>query len=238
MIVTNHFVFIHVSRHAGTFLNKLILENIPGAVMLRYHGHLCDLPAEYHELPVIGFVRNPWDWYVSMYHDYHRKQQYIFQIISDMGTLDFSETVRKYLLLGQESDESNRLKQSIIQYAPDSITIPTSENRQMPGLVKSDFSCYTQDRGYYSWLFVLMYDTDRGQQIHIGRFESLRDEMHRLLELTGVEMTPAIDNYLKHQQATNPSPRDSSYREYYNNQLRNLVAEKDRAIIEKYGYTF
>lgn len=70
MIVTNHFIYIHVSRTGGAFLNKLILEQVPGARMIQYHGHLRDLPAEYSHLPVIGFVRNPWDWYVSMYFDY------------------------------------------------------------------------------------------------------------------------------------------------------------------------
>ena len=75
MIVTDHFVYIHVSRTGGSFLNKLIMENVPGARMLQYHGHLKELPAELSHLPVIGFVRNPWDWYVSMYADYARKQQ-------------------------------------------------------------------------------------------------------------------------------------------------------------------
>ena len=80
MIVTKHFVYIHTSRTAGTFLNKLIIEHVPGAEMIQYHGHLCDLPERYSHLPVIGLVRNPWDWYVSMFFDYRRKQQYIYQV--------------------------------------------------------------------------------------------------------------------------------------------------------------
>ena len=46
MIVTDHFVCIHVSRTGGTFLNKLILQYIPGARMIQYHGQLKDLPGE------------------------------------------------------------------------------------------------------------------------------------------------------------------------------------------------
>ena len=72
MIVTENFVYVHVSRSGGTFLNKLILEQFPEARKIQYHGQLRDLPDEYAELPVIGFVRNPWDWYVSMYFDYKR----------------------------------------------------------------------------------------------------------------------------------------------------------------------
>ena len=65
MIVSDYFVYIHTSRHGGTFLNKLILDYVPGARMIQYHGHLKDLPAQHAHLPVIGFVRNPWDWYVD-----------------------------------------------------------------------------------------------------------------------------------------------------------------------------
>ena len=93
MIITKHFVYIHTSRTAGTFLNKLILEHVPGAQLLQYHGHLGDLPGEFSHLPVIGFVRNPWDWYVSMFFDYRRKQQYVYQIISEGGVLGFEATV-------------------------------------------------------------------------------------------------------------------------------------------------
>ncbi len=72
MIVTDHFVFIHVSRTGGTFLNNLILGEFPGARMIQYHGRLEDLPPAHSRLPVIGFVRNPWDWYLSMHQDYRR----------------------------------------------------------------------------------------------------------------------------------------------------------------------
>ena len=33
-----------------------------------------DIPPEFRDLPVLGFVRNPWDWYVSWYH-YIRAQE-------------------------------------------------------------------------------------------------------------------------------------------------------------------
>ncbi len=89
VIVTKHFVYVHTSRTAGTFLNKLILEHAPDAQMIQYHGHLRDLPREYAHLPVIGFVRNPWDWYVAMFFDYRRKQQCIFQIIARGGAPRF-----------------------------------------------------------------------------------------------------------------------------------------------------
>ena len=118
MIVTDHFVYIHTSRTAGTFLNKLIIEHVPGAQMLQYHGHLRDLPDKYSHLPVIGFVRNPWDWYVSMFFDYRRKKQYIFQIMSDDAALRFEPTVTRFLNLGDNSVQSKKLLNQLTDAAP------------------------------------------------------------------------------------------------------------------------
>ena len=100
MIVTKYFVYIHVSRTGGTFLNTLILKHVPGARMIKYHGHLKDLPEGLAHLPVIGFVRNPYDWYVSMFFDYRRKQQYVYEILSEKGSLGFKETITRFLNLG------------------------------------------------------------------------------------------------------------------------------------------
>ena len=129
MIVTNHFVYIHTSRTGGTFLNKLILEHVPGARMLQYHGHLGDLPKEFSHLPVIGFVRNPWDWYVSMFFDYRHKQQYVYQIISERGVLSFEATVSRFLNLGDNSNESKKLLGQLVNAAPTTINTRTRIRR-------------------------------------------------------------------------------------------------------------
>ena len=134
MIVTKRFVYIHTSRTGGTFLNKLILEHVPGAQMLKYHGHLGGLPEEFSHLPVIGFVRNPWDWYVSMFFDYRRKQQYVYRIISEQGTLGFEATVSRFLRLGDNSVQSKRLLGRLVEAAPTIISAQTPGRRGLPGL--------------------------------------------------------------------------------------------------------
>lgn len=238
MIVTDHFVYIHTSRSAGTFLNKLIMENVPGARMIQYHGHLADLPVRFEHLPVIGIVRNPWDWYVSMHFDYKRKQQYIFQMLSRNGTMTFDETLTRYLNLGDGSDASNRLLKMVARAAPQQIDASTPPRRRNPGLCTGDFENYPANVGYYSWLFKLMYATDRDPEIHIGRFENLVPEVRRLFEITGTPITPAIDRYLEENKALNTSHRPSVYADRYSPEMRDLVAERDHYIIEQFGYTF
>ena len=238
MIVTEHFVYVHTSRTAGTFLNKLILEHVPGARMIQYHGHLRDLPEEFSQLPVIGFVRNPWDWYVSMCFDYQRKKQYVFEILSERSALDFKATVSRFLKLGDNSDVSKRLLDRLVEVAPTSISTRNPGRNHLPGLRSEHFSNYPDNLGYYSWLFKLMYESETDHRILIGRFEDLREETIRLFEETGTPITNGIAAYLKDARALNPSRRPKSYSDGYEADLKQLVAEKDKYLIDRFGYVF
>ena len=238
MIVTDHFVYIHTSRTAGTFLNKLILENVPGAQMLQYHGHLRDLLQEYSHLPVIGFVRNPWDWYVSMFFDYRSKKQYVYQILSNGGSLGFADTVSRFLRLGDRSAQSQRLLAKLQEAAPAVIDARTPPRRRKPGLRAEHFANFPEDQGYYSWLFRLMFESGKPDRIHIGRFENLREEALRLFEETGTPISTGISKYLEDAQSLNESKRPIYYAEGYTPELRQLVAEKDKYLVDRYDYEF
>jgi hypothetical protein len=238
MIVTDYFVYIHVSRSGGTFLNKLIKEHVPGARMLQYHGHLNDLPAELSHLPVIGFVRNPWDWYVSMFSDYARKQQYVFKILSNRGALDFAATVTSFLTLGDDNPASKKLLRRLATVAPRVIDARRPVRNHLPGLRSEHFKNYPCDLGYYSWLVQLMFESEHGHQIHFGRFENLRTDALRLFEETGTPITSAITAYLAEAEPLNVSPRPKSYAGCYGPELEQLVARKDGHLIDRFGFEF
>jgi hypothetical protein len=72
VLVTKDFVLIHVPKTGGTFLNDLIKEHCD-VLHDQMHGPYSELPDEYRDLPALGFVRNPWDWYVSWFE--HMKQK-------------------------------------------------------------------------------------------------------------------------------------------------------------------
>ncbi len=236
MIVTKHFVYIHTSRTAGTFLNKLIVEHVPGARKLQYHGHLKDLPSQFSHLPVIGFVRNPWDWYVSMCFDYRRKQQYVYQIISREGVLGFKETVSRFLNLGDKSIQSTRLLEKLVIAAPRNINTRNPARNHLPGLRSEHFANFPENQGYYSWLFQLMYESENVHRVHIGRFENLREEALRLFEETGTPITKSITAYLKEAEPLNSTRRPKSFVGAYPPKLEQLVADKEKYLIDQFGY--
>lgn len=238
MIVTDHFVYIHVSRTGGTFLNRLILDQAPGARMLRYHGRLEDLPAVHAHLPAIGFARNPWDWYVSMFHDYRRKKQFVFQILSDGGDLDFERTVARFLNLGDGSAESRALLRRLTAAAPEILSAREPGRNHLPGLRSDDFARYPAGIGYFGWLFELMLRAGPGREIHIGRFENLRQDALRLFGETGVPITGRIARYLEEAPPLNASRRPRKFAGAFSPELKRLVAERERVFIERFGYEF
>jgi hypothetical protein len=67
MIATDRFVFLHLHKSGGTFVNECLLRFVPGARQLGYHLPRAMIPSELRQLPVLGVVRNPWSYYVSWY---------------------------------------------------------------------------------------------------------------------------------------------------------------------------
>jgi hypothetical protein len=67
MIVTNAFVFLHVPKTGGLFVTDIIRRHFDHIEVGHIHAGCEEIPAEYKQLPALAFVRNPWDWYVSVY---------------------------------------------------------------------------------------------------------------------------------------------------------------------------
>ncbi len=125
MIATDSFVFVHLHKCGGSFVTEALLRFVPGARRVGYHYPLALLPERYRGLPVLGVVRNPWDFYVS-YHwfqaglyeraaarnaalspaqleamvatgdDPWNGIDVVFEELTDRGALPFAEACRRY----------------------------------------------------------------------------------------------------------------------------------------------
>ncbi len=107
MILSKYFVFIHLPKTGGTFIKKILIDYAPdewkvrkpGARERKYctdpnHPTIRDIPAEYIGLPIFGFIRNPWDWYVSWYEFLKLDgENPLFNAASNFGKRDFRETL-------------------------------------------------------------------------------------------------------------------------------------------------
>jgi hypothetical protein len=69
MLVTDSFVFLHIPKTGGSFVQKMLIDFLPVEGRDRYtHVNHDDPPDDWRRLPAVCVVRNPWDWYVSWFH--------------------------------------------------------------------------------------------------------------------------------------------------------------------------
>ena len=233
MIITDRFVFIHLHKTGGQSLNDAITRCVPNHEVVGYHLPRSEVPPGSRELPIVGVVRNPWDWYVSWY-AFNKKPQIrnpLFNIVSDGGGASFKATVTNLINLGDEHSEQRRNK--LISLLPESL-----DGNRGVGLTKASVhELATSSDGYYSWLFGRMLGREVDDQTLIGRFENLQEDFLAIMRQLNVGEAAALQETLQQRQRKNVS-RHSHYSHYYDDELRDLVGRQDGSLIERFDYHF
>lgn len=229
MILTPRFVFLHLHKSGGTFVNAGLVQHIAGARQIGYHLPRSMLPAQYAALPVLGLVRNPWSYYVSWY-SFQRSRprpNALFQTLSDGGALDFAGTIRNMLNLDRDRVLLDRVLAALpAAYLHQGLNLPSFALAPIRG----------SGLGFYSFLYRYLYGPDVAT-VKLARMEQLRTEVPQLLASVGEPVTAALRDYMDAAPALNTSEH-APHRELYDAALTQLVAERDRLVIERHGYSF
>ncbi len=229
MITTDRFVFLHLHKSGGTFVNECLLKYLPDARQVGYHLPRSMIPPESRGLPILGFVRNPWSYYVSWF-SFQREQMnpnFLYRILSDEGRLDFGATLRNMLDLGAGSIRLDLVLHSL----------PSAYSNRGINLPAFALAPIRDTRlGFYTYLYRYLYG-GVGDPVRIGRMETLRDELPALLEDAGQPTSEEMQGFIAAEAPRNASQHDV-YARYYNDALRELVAARDAEVIERHGYVF
>jgi hypothetical protein len=228
MIVTQRFVFLHLHKSGGSFVNECLLRFLPQARSIGYHLPRLLIPAEAAHLPVLGFVRNPWSYYVSWYNFQTRRPapNSLFNILSDHGRLGFDATIRNMLDLGSGSPLLAALVAAMpAHYGKSGLNLPAFALAPIQG----------SGIGFYSFLYEYLYGA--ASTVTIERAEDLRTKLLEYLESVGHRVSNAMNDFVRDATARNTSEH-GPYIDYYSDELRRLVAEKDRLIIARHAYQF
>lgn len=217
MMLTKHFVFVHVPRTGGQFIRKICFEHLTPVDFipndLERHSAYDQIMDDYGDLPAFTLVRNPWEWYVSWYHHTtqthpERRTGAIWESAFDRGRSDFRTTVRRACTGdGFESPHTSELMKAL----------------------PSD---------HYTALHTRIAER-AGQQPgpEVIRLESVRDDLLSFLRRHDVPHDEQLAAAAAHEPPVGAS-RHGPYRDYYDEELRELVRERARAIIDTHGYEF
>jgi hypothetical protein len=229
MIATDGFVFLHLHKSGGTFVNECLLRFLPDSRQIGYHLPRHLIPAESAALPVFGLVRNPWSYYVSWftYQAARRQPNALFRVLSEDGRRDFKGTLRNMLELGKKSVHLDTLLHALPgAYGNRGINLPGFALAPIRG----------SGLGFYAYLYRYMFGDDDAS-LTVGRMESLRQDLPHMLESVGQVVSPEMREFI-----ANAAPRNAGnhgrYTELYDDELRDLVAERDALLIARHGFRF
>jgi hypothetical protein len=228
VIATDHFVFLHLHKSGGTFVNEWLLRFFPDARQIGYHLPRRLIPPEFRSLPVLGLVRNPWSYYVSWYafQSGLPRPNALFKVLSEGGTLGFEGTIGNMVDLGAGGSPLD----AVIAALPDTYT---GRGLNLPG---PELAVIRETGlGFYSYLYRYMYAGEA--PVSVTPMEGMRDALPLLLSTFGAGISPAAETFLRAAPASNTSAH-RYYTEYYGDSLRDLVAERDGDLIREFDYRF
>ncbi|MFT4076446.1 MAG: hypothetical protein QM647_13050 [Asticcacaulis sp.] len=228
MIISDSLVCLHLHKSGGTFLNALLMKCLRSARRVGYHLPYSEVPAAFRGLPVLGTVRNPWDYYVSWYHFQQGQENPnpLFRICSEDGALGFEGTVRN--LVGLVDDDA-RIDRLAAIFPDHFVNHGLNLRRQCIESLRGS------GKGFYTFLHDRLYAGAEAPQVL--RMESLREQLYGLTLGGTIVEQARMKAFLDTTPRLNVSER-GRYGDYYSPELRDLVACRDRPVIETYGYSF
>ncbi len=231
MIITDKFVYIHLHKTGGQFINQLIFNFIPGAEQIGYHYPLSMLPQKYQKLPVISFVRSPWDWYVSWYVFNARRQSnnMVFKVLAEDASVGFKRTIKRLLVLGDKTSESQFYREKIAKQLPDNI-----EGNKGLGIVKNEMLGLNES--FYVWQVKRMLGENMRTN-YTGHTDNLRQDFISILTHLNVYVSYEFKRNILLAQKRNATLR-GDYHEYYDDELADLVQERSQEFLKVHPYVF
>ena len=229
MIITEKFTYIHLHKSAGTFVNSFIHHYFPINQAIGYHLPARYIPEQFARLPIIGCVRNPWDFYISWYFFQLQKKQSnaLFMATSKDKTLDFNATMERLLSLNDNLQLLNQiLTQLPDHFVPSGMNIPRNVMARL----------YGSSLGLYSFLYQWMY-ADAPSEPQLVKTEQLQMGLISVLSLNGVSISDDMAQFL-HKRGHENSSEHGHYGHYYSQEIRDRVSEVDRLVIKKHDYQF
>jgi hypothetical protein len=219
MLVASQLVFVHIPRTGGSFIKGVLRDHLDletRAPRLPTHASYDELPVECRDRHGFCVVRNPWDWYVSWYHHSMTRGP-------RLAALDPGDPKREnwQMLFGGKST----FKETVTRVCEGRLEHAFAKNAR-----RRDVDLYSE------YVRVLAGRAIKRGQLEAGRFEELIPFLLEFLDRRGL-LTESLREAVEQSSPTNAS-RHGPYRDYYDRELRELVAHKARCLTGRFGYAF
>jgi hypothetical protein len=223
-MITDQFIHIHVPKTGGQFIRGLIHEQKSRwKLFLEASHNTLERSIEllndngYKKVPSFAFVRNPWEWYVSMF--------FFRQKLIENGT------EKQYIMLERTGNDVNGFRKYMDLLKR---MVCDGENHvvdQKGGIIWGRTYTHLTLSDWHDTLVCSGVD-------HIGRMETFASDLGVILN----KVAPLVFNKgVVIQRANGSKPNASKhehYRKYYTDELIEVVSLMDKKYIEEFGYSF
>lgn len=270
MLIGDKIIYLELQKTACTHTEKL-LESLPGTHWVKkgkhnqlekLKKHQPELVSNFADKIKVGNVRNPWDWYVSLWSFGCQKEGGFYRRLTGkeggQGLIKcLKKTFRQLSIPQKKWEQLYNDRNNFDNFRKWLGMINSSKRKNDFGegfgkLPLSDFA------GLFTFRYLKLYtynfdkkageiknyqaleDFDRKNNFidFIIKQEGLNEGIERLIKKYDL-LTGDFDEFFeKNNKKTNTSKRDSYYRKYYDEETKNLVKSRDKLIIDKYGYQF
>lgn len=246
MLVTEKCVFLHMPKTGGHFCRSII-ETHAGKTLHSggWHAPYKKLPANFHHLPILIVVRNPWDWYVSWYH----------------YMIDVLETGHPNPLIVNATMNTPPGFNNVMSYVFKSMRTGTKESKQLAKYLKSERHIASKakrpgirdldkemienmrkkNHGFLSWRFESLLAGTSKKLVRYIEFDNLNSQLLAALSEIGVSIPEEEKNRILSLGKVNAGAtrKGEEYRRFYESDaVKNAIAYYDRNFIRLFSYEF
>jgi len=248
MILTDNNLFIHIPKTGGTTIRNYMsrhLNNkslsVPKGVRCWWHRPIKDFPKSHKNITSFAVVRNPWDYYVSVF-EYNKKFNHWTPFIGKCN--DFNEFVFRLLVDDKDVPSS-------IDYNAFDSYVYTDHHKYQPRLGDLQRTCHhiylPRDQtirnckiGLLTFRYILMcFKSNKEIFKNIDKLAIDKLSVDKIIKLENLdrELKIILNSPVKNIRRENASTRDK-YRKYYSDEIKQLVLERDDFIINTYKYSY
>ena len=221
-MIYNKITYCRLPRTASYTSEEFIRKHVSKIDICAYNFK-CPLPSNKRNNFIFGFVRNPWDYWVS---NYFWNIQHNPTTICDKNHWFWFNKYQK-LCSNYNIENTKRFRKHFFLYLK-----KTHSLLNTPDLLIND--TFLPLKFYYDYYFL---DNNGNYRMnYIGRYESLLNDWTKLLKILLISKENELLQHFQecHCHQTN----HIHYSRYYTNDSKKIVKKMEKYIIKKYNYKF